>query len=119
MKMTRTLLLAGLLALAGGAAAATLAARQPRTIHVVARRFTFSPSEIHLKRGEPVVLEFTTEDVLMGFNAPDLHARTDIPPGTTMRVSLTPDSAGRFPFLCDVFCGSGHENMNGMILVVD
>jgi len=112
-------LLAGC-ALAGYAAAAVAdRARAGRLIHITARRFVFEPSEITLKKGEPVTLEFRAQDVLMGFNAPNLAARADLPPGQVVRVRLTPPASGTFPFLCDVFCGAGHENMNGVIKVVD
>jgi cytochrome c oxidase subunit II len=30
-----------------------------------------------------------------------------------------PDKTGTFIFVCDVFCGSGHERMQGTITVVD
>lgn len=33
-------------------------------------------------------------------------------------VAMTPDKVGEFTFVCDVFCGSGHENMEGTIRVV-
>jgi len=33
------------------------------------------------------------------------------------RVRFTPDRAGTFPFLCDIFCGEGHEGMSGKIVV--
>ena len=29
------------------------------------------------------------------------------------------DKLGEFPFHCDVFCGSGHEQMDGTIKVTD
>jgi len=35
------------------------------------------------------------------------------------RVRIVPDRTGRFEFRCDVFCGSGHEDMAGEIVVVD
>jgi cytochrome c oxidase subunit 2 len=89
----------------------------PRVIPVVAKRFVYEPNEIRLKRGEAVVLELSSLDVVMGFNAPDFKVRTDIPPGKLMRVELTPDKAGTFTFFCDVFCGSGHEEMNGTFIV--
>jgi cytochrome c oxidase subunit 2 len=34
-----------------------------------------------------------------------------------VRVKLKPERAGRFGFLCDNFCGSGHEEMAGIIVV--
>jgi len=111
----RIVMAAGLLSLALGARA--LAQAQPRTIKVSAKRFTFTPSVIPLRKGEPVVLELTTEDIFMGFNLPDFGVRSDIVPGKPMKVAFTPDKAGTFTFLCDVFCGEGHETMSGKVVV--
>jgi len=88
-----------------------------RTIAVIAKRFTYDPDEIHLKVGEAVALELRSLDVVMGFNCPDLKLRTDILPGRVTRLELRPDKGGTFPFFCDVFCGSGHEDMNGAFIV--
>lgn len=88
-------------------------------IHVTARKFTYTPSELILKRGQPVILEFTSEDVLMGFNVPDLDARIDIIPGQITRLRLVPQKTGTFTFHCDIFCGVGHEEMAGTIVVRD
>ena len=106
-------------ALAAAAAAGLRAAAQPkeRVIAVVARKFVFLPNTIELRKGEPVVLELTAPEVVMGFNAPDLKLRADILPGQVARVRFTPDKAGTFPFLCDIFCGDGHEGMSGTIVV--
>ena len=111
----RIILVAGLLSLGLGAAA--IAQSQPRVIKVSARRFVFTPARIEVRKGEAVVFELTTEDVFMGFNLPDFNVRADIVPGKTVRVPLTPDKAGTFTFLCDVFCGEGHETMNGTLVV--
>ena len=96
------------------------AAAQPgeQVIKILARKFTYSPNKLTLKKGVPVVLELTTADVLMGFSVPDFDVRADIIPGQVARVRLVPDKVGTFAFLCDVFCGTGHETMNGTITVV-
>ena len=114
----RRALVAGAM-LVGGAALGigTVARSQPRVIQVVARKFVFLPGEIHLKKGEPVTLEFTAPEVVMGFNAPDFKVRCDIIPGTPARVTFTPDKTGTFTFLCDIFCGDGHEGMHGTLIV--
>jgi len=97
---------------------AGLSARgEEKVIRVTARKFVFTPSEIALKKGEPVVFELSTLDVFMGFNVPDFKVRSDIVPGKVMRLALTPDRTGTFTFLCDVFCGDGHESMSGTIVV--
>jgi len=106
-----------LLALAPLALWPVLAPAQPRVIALRARRFAFTPNRIPLKKGEPVVIEATTEDVFMGLNIPDFGVRTDIVPGKTMQLAFAPDKAGTFPFVCDVFCGDGHEEMSGTLVV--
>ena len=90
-----------------------------QVIQIVAKKFSYAPNVIMLKKGRPVVLEFTTLDVMMGFNVPDMKVRTDIIPGKVSRVHLVPDKVGTFPFVCDVFCGSGHEDMSGSIIVTE
>jgi cytochrome c oxidase subunit 2 len=102
-----------LLLLGGG----LLRAQQPRVIQVRVKKFTFTPAVINLTRGEPVLLEFTTGDVLMGFSCYDLAVRTDIVPGKTSALALTPAKSGRFDFVCDIFCGDDHEDMQGTIVV--
>ena len=115
LRSRRIILGAGLVALAG--AAGVMAQKEPRVIKVSARRFSFTPHEITVKKGEPVVFELTTEDIFMGMNIPDFGVRSDIVPGKTMRLALTPDKPGTFIFLCDVFCGDGHEGMSGTLVV--
>ena len=92
-------------------------ASTPRVIKVVAQKFVFTPDTIPLKKGETVELELTTEDVVMGFSAPDLKVRSDIVPGMVKRLRITPENTGKFTFHCDIFCGSGHEDMAGTIVV--
>jgi len=90
-----------------------------KVIRITAKKFNYTPGEIKLKKGVPVILEFRTLDVMMGFNLPDFNVRADIVPGKVTRLRLVPDKTGTFVFLCDLFCGTGHEEMNGKIAVVD
>ena len=89
-----------------------------QVIKINAHRFAFAPNVINLKVGAPVILEFTSSDVIMGFNIPDLKSRVDIIPGKVTRIRIVPEKVGTFTFLCDIFCGSGHEDMSGTINVV-
>jgi len=115
----RRLILLGPLVLGLSALTTTFihAQAQERVIKVVAKRFDYTPGDIQLKKGVPVVLELTSLDVMMGFNAPDFGVRSDIVPGTVSRVRFTPNKVGTFPFHCDIFCGSGHEQMTGVFSV--
>jgi cytochrome c oxidase subunit 2 len=81
------------------------------------RRFSFEPAEIRVARGEAVTLELSSMDVPMGFALADFGLRRDVLPGTVSRLEFTPDKRGEFLFHCDVFCGSGHEDMGGVLIV--
>lgn len=102
----------------GAYVAAQAAPPKEKVIKITAKRFTFTPEHITLKKGVPVVFEFRTLDVFMGFNLPDFNVRADIVPDKAVRLRLVPDKTGTFIFLCDVFCGAGHEKMSGEITVV-
>jgi cytochrome c oxidase subunit II len=92
---------------------------QEQVIHMTARKFEYTPNEITVKKDVPVVLEITSVDRDHGFKLRAFDVRADIKSGTTTRVRIVPNKTGRFPFQCDVFCGSGHEDMSGELVVVD
>ena len=92
-------------------------ARKERVIKIEARKFRYSPNEIELKKGEAVILELTALDFPHGFSIPDLKLRADLVIGKPVQVHLKPDQEGRISFLCDNFCGSGHEEMAGTLIV--
>ncbi len=89
----------------------------PRVVAIAAKRFEFSPNQITLKKGEPVTLRLTTEDVKHGFFSKALQLDADLVPGKTTEVTITPQTAGTFTTICDNFCGSGHGNMKMTIVV--
>jgi len=111
------LLLAGVI-VSGGVSAPSPAA-EPAVVRIVAKRFSYTPAEVRLKKGSTVVLELLSEDRVHGFNLPELGIRTDVTPGTPTRVTVTPGKTGTFPFHCDVFCGDGHDEMNGVVVVTE
>jgi cytochrome c oxidase subunit 2 len=100
-----------------GEAAPGPTAQKERVVVIEAKRYEFTPGEIRLKVGEAVIFELHSTDRKHGFLIPDFKVRADIPPGETVRVRWVPTRAGRFAFQCDLFCGSGHEEMNGTIVV--
>ena len=110
-------------ALGMGSAGTYVAAKstQPKekVIKITAKRFDYTPNRITLKKDVPVIFELTSEDVIMGFNLPDFNVRADMVPGKVSRLRFVPDKTGTFTFLCDIFCGTGHEDMSGRITVVD
>lgn len=97
----------------------TKAEDSPRVVEITAKRFQFTPNQITLKKGETVTLKLTSEDVTHGFFSRPLKIDTEIVPGTTTVVTITPQAVGRFTTICDHFCGVGHGNMAMTIVVIE
>lgn len=109
------------LRIAGGVLVALRAAGDAgaRRIELRARKFEFMPAEVRVARGRPVTFVVTSEDFVHGFNLPDFGVRRDLVPGMAVEVTITPAKSGRFHYLCDNFCGDGHDRMSGILVVAD
>jgi cytochrome c oxidase subunit 2 len=83
----------------------------PRRIDVSAKKFTYTPPEITVKKGEPVVLILTTADVTHGLKFKELNLNMRVEKGKPSELAFTPDKVGDFVGHCSVFCGSGHGSM--------
>jgi len=91
----------------------------PKHIDVTVKRFAYEPAEITLKKGDPVVLSFTTADVPHGIAFKELNLSTKISKGKPSELSFTPSQTGDFVGHCSVFCGSGHGTMTLSLHVVN
>src|SRR5215208_4313341 len=95
-------------ALLGSAGAAR--SQEPRVVTIEAKKFAFTPSEVRLKKGEPVTIRISSGDVTHGMFQKALGIDAEIGAGKTTEVTLTPQATGRFTAICDHFCGAGHGN---------
>lgn len=118
-RFTQTIVLLAAVAAISFAFSVKAARPVEKVIHLTAKKFDFTPGEITVKKGEPVMLEIKSTDVKHGFSLPDFKIRASVEPGKAAVVRFTPDKAGRFTFTCDVFCGDGHEDMSGTLIVTD
>ena len=83
----------------------------PRRVDVSVKKFAYSPAEVTVKKGEPVVLVLTTEDVSHGLKFKELNLNAKFEKGKPAELAFTPDKVGDFVGHCSVFCGSGHGSM--------
>jgi cytochrome c oxidase subunit 2 len=111
---TLFLLAVGLSAPIGGGQARPL-----KTIAITAKRFSFEPNEITVKKGEPIVLVIQSMDVTHGLLIEDLGVRTDVKKGSSTEVKFTPETTGTFEGRCAHFCGAGHASMTLTVQVVE
>ena len=103
---------------AGLCAAHTLEEPQrPREIKVTARKFEFVPKTITVRKGEHIKLIVTSEDVDHGIAISELGIEEQVKAKKTKVIELTPEREGRFQFTCSVFCGDGHPDMVGELIV--
>jgi cytochrome c oxidase subunit 2 len=86
-------------------------------VEITAKRFSFSPDKITLKKGQTVKLRIHSEDVTHGFFLRPFKLDEEIPAGETIERTVTPQIAGTFLTICDHFCGANHGNMNMTIVV--
>ena len=91
---------------------------EPRVIEVIASRYAFDPATIDVRVGERVRLVMTSADGVHGLEIKKFKVKKEIPRGTSaVTVEFTASEAGSFPILCSEYCGDGHEEMTGTLVV--
>ena len=73
--------------------------------------------ELHLSVGKPVKVLLRSIDVIHDFYVPEFRAKMDLMPGLESYFWFTPNRTGKFEILCAAFCGVGHPQMRGTIVV--
>jgi cytochrome c oxidase subunit II len=116
-KLRLSLLLPSLFVVALSSVQGAYAQDSTQVIPIVAKKFGYTPNEIHLKKGEMVTLVLTTEDVAHGLKSKDLQIDALIKPGEETKVMVMPQTAGTFTAYCNKFCGAGHFGMKMKIIV--
>jgi cytochrome c oxidase subunit II len=94
-------------------------AGNPQSVEVAARCFSFSPSEITVKKGVPVMIRITSHDVTHGLVLEAFGVWTQVKKGQSRILTLTPAETGTFEGKCAHFCGKGHRSMTLTLHVVD
>ena len=84
---------------------------------LTAKQFQFEPSTIEVNKGDKIKLVVTSIDVPHGFSVPEYGINERLNPGTPVTIDFTAEKDGTFTTFCSVFCGSGHSNMKGKIIV--
>lgn len=84
---------------------------------ITAKQFQFEPSTIEVNKGDKVRLIVTSIDVPHGFAISEYGINERLDPGKPVTIEFTADKQGTFTAFCSVFCGSGHNNMKGKIVV--
>ncbi|MFC5450976.1 cupredoxin domain-containing protein [Paenibacillus aestuarii] len=95
----------------GGATSGTLSVVKEITLQ--AKNFEFDQKEIRVKKGDKV--KITLENAQGSHSVKIEGYDKTIQAGKS--VTFTADKTGEFKFACDLFCGQGHGDMTGKLIV--
>ena len=90
---------------------------EERNIEILAKKFSYSPNIIRVKRGDEVTFRLISEDVTHGLHVDGYQLSTKAQPGQDGSISFVADRTGRFTFRCSVTCGEFHPFMVGYLIV--
>lgn len=88
-----------------------------KTFNLTLTKFSFSPDNMVVNVGDKVVVNATSVDTTHGFSIADLGVNLVIPQGETKSTTFIASKAGTYTFRCSVYCGSGHTQMTGTLIV--
>ena len=87
-------------------------------VYMLARLWQWWPI-LELEKGQSYRLHLSSLDWQHGFSLQPVNINLQVHPGYDMVVTLTPTETGEFTVICNEFCGIGHHNMVGKIIVVE
>jgi cytochrome c oxidase subunit 2 len=88
----------------------------PGEIYLIAKQFFWYPM-LKLRAGETYRLHLSSADFQHGFSLQPLNMNFQVVPGYDHVLTIRPTLPGTYPIVCNEFCGIGHQNMVGKIIV--
>ena len=96
-------------------------AAEPKVFEVVARRFAFEPATIDVVEGDTVRLLVRSADGPHGVEIKKFRVKKAVPRAkpvdSPVTIEFVAATAGEYPILCSEYCGNGHKDMTGMLVV--
>jgi heme/copper-type cytochrome/quinol oxidase subunit 2 len=90
---------------------------QERRIAISAHTFAFEPGTVRVNRGDMVIVDLESTDVVHGLYVDGYGVATQAEPGRPGQLSFVADRSGAFRFRCNVACGNLHPFMIGKLIV--
>jgi cytochrome c oxidase subunit 2 len=84
---------------------------------IVAQTWLFTPNEIRVPAGSEVTFTVASTDVVHGFLIENTQINAMIIPGQITEVTQTFDEPGEYLLICHEYCGIGHHDMWGRVIV--
>jgi len=87
-------------------------------VYMLGRQFEWWPV-LEFEKGKSYRLHLSSADVQHGFSLQPENINLQIHPGYEMVITIKPTRTGTFGVVCNEYCGLGHHQMTGRIIVVD
>ena len=88
------------------------------TVRMVAARYSFYPQMVEVPADTPVTFRITSPDIVHGVHVPFTNMSTMVIPGYISEVTTQFSREGESQFLCNEYCGLGHDYMWSKLKVV-
>lgn len=102
------------------------APENPLEVHVIGKQWMWyiqhaegkrEINALHVPVGRTTRLIMTSQDVIHDFYVPAFRTKQDVVPGKYTSEWFTPTRVGTYHLFCSEFCGTGHSQMIGEIVV--
>jgi cytochrome c oxidase subunit 2 len=87
-------------------------------LHVVARMWAYQMPAVELPVGSELDIYLTSGDVLHGFHIDRTNVNLMAVPGAVTYARVRFSEPGEYPIICHEYCGIGHQQMVGVIRIV-
>lgn len=88
-----------------------------KELFVEAFQFGYSPSELHVKEGDRVIIHLATRDVPHSLNIREFQINIPATPQKNGTGEFVASKKGTFQWNCRIPCGFGHSDMHGLLIV--
>ena len=84
---------------------------------ILGQMWAFQPPEIHVPAGARVKIRATSADVIHGLAIEGTRVNLMLIPGQVTELEYTFDEPGEHLIICHEYCGRGHQEMGGKVIV--
>ncbi|MFC4427218.1 cytochrome c oxidase subunit II [Deinococcus navajonensis] len=84
---------------------------------VVAKAFAFDPPVLRVPAGRPITFHITSADVMHGYQVEGTNINVNVIPGQVASFTTTFRYTGTRSAVCNEYCGTGHHNMIGRVII--
>lgn len=86
-------------------------------VEMTTEQWEFKPDTLRVREGDVVILRIESLDVVHGLGLPEFGVDRPTPPGKVTTIRFVADEPGEYTFFCTVFCGTGHPDHKGTLIV--